>query len=62
MENEKVILLDEYEQRVVAKSLLETRNDLLAQQQSTEDVDDLLLKVIDAPPAPAKKRWRGHDR
>ena len=62
MENEKVILLDEYEQRVVAKSLLETRNDLLAQQQSTEDVDDLLLKVIDAPPVPAKKRWRGHDR
>lgn len=43
------IVLDENEWRIIANSLNELRNKLLAEGRYTDAVDDVLLKVIDAP-------------
>ena len=48
------------EQRLMVNSLVGFRNGLIVARKPTEDVDDLLLKVIDAPPK-KKKRWRDRD-
>ena len=57
MSTEKVVVqLDNFEQRLMVGSLVDTRNGLIDSRKPTDDVDDLLLKVIDA--RPAKRRWR----
>ena len=48
------------EQRLMVNSLVGFRNGLIIARKPTEDVDDLLLKVIDAPPK-KKSRWRDRD-
>ncbi len=48
------------EQRLMVNSLVGFRNGLIVARKPTEDVDDLLLKVIDAPPK-KKSRWRDRD-
>ena len=45
----KVVELDDYEYRVMIEALADRRNDLIEENRETEDVSDLLLKVIDAP-------------
>ena len=55
-EEQKVISLNDFEQRLMVNGLNDFRNDLLRTDKPTEDVDELLIKVIDAPPK--KKRWR----
>lgn len=52
----RVISVDNYEQRLMVAGLNEFRNDLLKCGKPTEDVDQLLLKVIDAPPRKQKRR------
>lgn len=48
--NEKrVLTLDRYEHGVVINALNEMRNDLLEEERSTDIVDEVLLKAIDAP-------------
>ena len=54
-EEKKVVTLDDFEQRLMVSGLMDFRNDLLRDEKPTEDVNDLLLKVIDAP---KKKRGR----
>lgn len=50
MRNRKYyIALDENEWRIIVNSLNELRNKLLADGRYTDAVDDVLLKVIDAP-------------
>lgn len=44
-----VVKMDQQEQGVVIKALNEMRNDLLQKGRHTDAVDDVLLKVIDAP-------------
>jgi hypothetical protein len=57
MAEEKVIVtLDSFEQRLMVIGLADWRNDLIRQEKPTEDVDDLLLKVIDAPTKKGKKK------
>jgi len=47
---EKVTLtLDRYEHSIMIQALHELRNDMLANHQITDDVDDVLLKTFDAP-------------
>ena len=41
--------LDRYEHGVVVNALNEMRNDLLEEERPTDIVDEVLLKVIDAP-------------
>ena len=55
----RVVMLDDFEQRLMVNGLTDFRNDLLREEKPTEDVDDLILKVIDAP---TKKEKRNEDR
>ena len=48
-ENIKVLELDKYEIGILINALNEFRNQLLKQNRTTEPVDEILLKAIDAP-------------
>ena len=58
-DEKKVITLDDFEQRLMVSGLIDFRNDLLKEEKPTEDINDLILKVIDAP---TKKEKRKADR
>ena len=58
-DEKKVITLDDFEQRLMVSGLMDFRNDLLTEEKPTEDINDLILKVIDAP---TKKEKRKADR
>ena len=55
-EEKRVLTLDRYEHGVVVHALNELRNDLLEEQRSTDIVDEVLLKAIDAPTKKVKCR------
>ena len=55
-EEKRVLTLDKYEHGVVVNALNERRNDLLEEQRSTDIVDEVLLKAIDAPTKKVKSR------
>ena len=42
------IEVDDFQHRFIIQALSEKRNELIAEGKSTEDINDLLLKVIDA--------------
>ena len=48
-QEKRVLTLDRYEHSVVVNALNEMRNDLLEEERPTDIVDEVLLKVIDAP-------------
>ena len=57
MSGEKVVVtLDDFEQRLLVSGLADFRNDLIREDKPTEDVDDLILKVIDAPTHKEKRK------
>lgn len=58
-EEKKIITLDDFEQRLMVSGLMDFRNDLIKEEKPTEDINDLILKVIDAP---TKKEKRIFDR
>jgi len=49
------IILTDFEQRLLINALVYFRNELLETQRPTEDINNLLLKIIDAPKT---RRWR----
>ena len=55
-EEKKVVTLDDFEQRLMVSSLMDFRNDLLRDEKPTEDINDLILKVIDPPTKKEKRR------
>ena len=56
MPEEKIYLeMDEYEHGIITNALNDMRNELIEEKRPTDAVDDLLLKIIDAPKK--KKRW-----
>lgn len=55
-EEKRVLTLDKYEHGVVVNALNEMHNDLLEEQRSTDIVDEVLLKAIDAPTKKVKSR------
>lgn len=55
-EEKKVVTLDDFEQRLMVSGLMGFRNDLLRDEKPTEDINDLILKVIDAPTKKEKRR------
>lgn len=59
MKKERVLTLDNYEYGVVVNALNEFRNELIKGEKSTDAVDEVLLKTIDAPTK--KKKRRNHD-
>lgn len=52
----RVLTLDRYEHGVVINALNEMRNDLLEEERPTDIVDEVLLKVFDAPTKKEKRR------
>ena len=50
------IEVDDFEHRMLVQALSEKRNELIAEGKSTEDINELLLKVIDAKPVKKKKQ------
>jgi hypothetical protein len=48
-ERKRVLVLDRYEYGVLVNALNNMRNSLIWENHSTDYVDDILLKVIDAP-------------
>ena len=59
-DDKRILELDKYEYGVVFSTLNDKRNELLKEQRPTDTVDDVLLKVIDAPAK--KRRWRDEAR
>jgi hypothetical protein len=63
MADDKVVVtLDSFEQRLMVNGLNDFRNDLIRDDKPTEDIDELLLKVIDAPTRKEKKRADREER
>lgn len=57
--NDRVcVTLENFDQRLMVNGLVEFKNDLIRQGKPTEDVENLIMKVIDAPPAKEKRRDR----
>ena len=54
-EEQHVITVDRFEQRLMVAGLTDFRNNLIHDGRPTEDVEDLLVKVFEAP---ARKRRR----
>jgi len=55
-EEKRVLTLDKYEHGVVINALNEMRNDLIGEKRSTDIVDEVLLKAIDAPTRKARRK------
>jgi hypothetical protein len=55
-EEKRVISIDDFEHRLMVKGLNDFRNDLIQGDKPTEDIDELLLKVIKAPSKKEKSK------
>ncbi|MEH2937831.1 hypothetical protein [Lawsonibacter sp. JLR.KK007] len=55
-DEKRVVTLNGFEQRLMVAGLADFRNDAIRDGKPTEDVDDLILKVIDAPTKRQKRR------
>ena len=55
-EEKRVISIDDFEHRLMVKGLNDYRNDLIQGDKPTEDIDELLLKVIKAPTKKEKRK------
>ena len=56
MSEEKYYLtLDDYERRVIINALNDQRTDRIQANQDTDDIDELIIKAVDAP----KKKVKG---
>lgn len=55
-EEKHIIAVDDFEHDLLINGMNEFRNELLEADKPTEDVDDLLLKIIDAPTKKERKR------
>mgnify|MGYP003530651685 FL=1 len=55
-EEKRVISIDDFEHRLMVKGLNDFRNDLIQGDKPTEDIDELLRKVIKAPTKKEKRK------
>lgn len=61
-EKKRVLIFDAYEHGVMVNALNELRNDLIKEERSTDPVDELLLKTIDAPTKKQKRKIHDETR
>lgn len=54
--DKRVIALDDFQHNLLVNGMNEFRNELLADDKPTEDVDRLLLLIIDAPTMRERRR------
>ena len=57
-----MLTMDSDEQRLMVRSLYELRNAQLENDGSVEDLEDLLLRVIDAPTRKEKRQMDRDER
>ena len=57
-EAKRHIYLDDFERRLLVGCLMTSRNAYLREGKPTEDVNDLILKIIDAPKKKLKVIYR----
>ena len=50
------IEVDDFEHRMLVQALSEKRNELISEDKSTENINALLLKAIDAKPVKKKRK------
>ena len=50
------IEVDDFQHRFIIQALSEKRNELIAEGKSIEDINELLLRVIDAKPVKKKRK------
>lgn len=55
--DKRVITVDSFEHDLLINGFNEFRNKLLEENKPLEDVDELLIKIIDAPFAKEKRRF-----
>ena len=55
-DEKKIITVDDFDHRLMVNGLNNFRNDLIKEDKPTEDVDELIVKVIDAPTKKEKKK------
>jgi len=55
-EEKRVLELDKSEEGVIITALNEMRNDRIEEQKSTDIVDELLLKIFEAPSRKVRMR------
>ena len=48
-DKKRVLVLDKYEHNMVLSALNDKRNSLIKEQKSTDLVNEVLLKTVDAP-------------
>ena len=61
MGEKRVLTVDDFEHNLMLNGINEYRNMLLEQELPTDDVDELLLKVFDAP-LQKRRRFEREDR
>ncbi len=64
-ESKRILALDPQEHGLLVNGLNEFRNECIREGKPTEDLEDLILKAIDAPPQkgpPRNWRFRGERR
>ena len=62
MAEKRVVELTDFEHRVMMKALADQRNERLSKEQSTEDLSEIILKVIDAPTEKERKKQKREER
>lgn len=60
-DEKRILEMDHYEHGVVLNALNEYRNDVLAEGRTTDLIDEVLLKAIEAPTRKEKRRKRRGD-
>ena len=59
--DKRVIVVDSFEHDLMINGINEFRNMLIEEEKPTEDVDNLLIKILDAP-YQRKRRFDREDR
>jgi hypothetical protein len=59
--DKRVIVVDPFEHDLMINGINEFRNMLIEEEKPTEDVDNLLMKILDAPNQ-RKRRFDREDR
>jgi hypothetical protein len=59
--DKRVIVVDSFEHDLMINGINEFRNMLIEEEKPTEDVDNLLMKILDAP-YQRKRRFDHEDR
>ena len=56
-DGKRILELDRYEHSLLIHSLNERRNQMIKEQEPTDAVDEILLKIIDALIARVRRGW-----